>query len=216
MTPRTPWPDHLSTMHSAVEISDLRPGLFIWQTYDETVKADLFSTGIERSGELYLVDPIAPDDASLAARLSKSAVNGVIVTNANHARAAAEFSRKFSAPVFLHSAARDAIDASGVMEIGAGAETVTGLTVIAIDGAPPGEIALHCDADGGTMIVGDALINFGSHGFTFLPAKYCANARRMRKSLAQLLDYRFERMLFAHGTPIMSHGRDRLADLLES
>lgn len=203
-------------MHSAVEISDLRPGLFIWQTYDETVKADLFSTGLERSGEFYLVDPIALDDASLVERLSQSRVQGVIITNANHARAAAEFSRKFSAPLFLHSAARDAIDAPGVVEIGAGVEGVPGLTVIPIDGAPPGEIALHCDVDGGTMIVGDALINFGSHGFTFLPPKYCSNPRLMRKSLGQLLDYRFERMLFAHGTPITSHIRDRLAELVES
>jgi len=70
--------------------------------------------------------------------------------------------------------------------------------------------------DGGTLIVGDALINFESYGFTFLPAKYCSNQKQMRRSLRKLLDYRAQRMLFAHGTPILSDASERLRGLLES
>jgi glyoxylase-like metal-dependent hydrolase (beta-lactamase superfamily II) len=64
------------------------------------------------------------------------------------------------------------------------------------------------------MVLGDALINFEPRGFGLLPAKYCLNPRMMRRSLAKLLDYTFERMLFAHGTPILSGARDRLKELL--
>ena len=84
-----------------------------------------------------------------------------------------------------------------------------------IEGAPAGEIAVFDDADGGTMIMGDALINFEPYGFALLPAKYCSNAKLMRRSLPKLLDYSFERMLFAHGTPILSGARRRLERLLE-
>ena len=64
------------------------------------------------------------------------------------------------------------------------------------------------------MIMGDALINFEPYGFTFLPAKYCSNAKMMRRSLPKLLDYSFDRMLFAHGTPIVCGARQRLEELL--
>ncbi len=64
--------------------------------------------------------------------------------------------------------------------------------------------------------MGDAVINFGSHGFSFLPAKYCLDHRLMRKSLRKLLDYGVDRMLFAHGTPVLSRARERLRRLLDA
>jgi hypothetical protein len=89
-----------------------------------------------------------------------------------------------------------------------------GLTALAIDGAPSGEIALYYDADGGTMVMGDALINFEPHGFALLPAKYCRDFKLMRRALPRLLEYPFERMLFAHGTPLLVGAHRRLEQLL--
>jgi hypothetical protein len=77
-----------------------------------------------------------------------------------------------------------------------------------------GEIAIHYEGDGGTMVIGDALINFEPYGFALLPAKYCSDFKLMRRSLPKLLDYAFERMLFAHGTPLLSGARERLEFLL--
>jgi hypothetical protein len=64
------------------------------------------------------------------------------------------------------------------------------------------------------MIMGDALINFEPHGFALLPAKYCRDSKLMRQSLPRLLERPFERMLFAHGTPILSGAHTRLEQLL--
>jgi hypothetical protein len=47
-----------------------------------------------------------------------------------------------------------------------------------------------------------------------LPAKYCEDANLLRQSLAKLLNYAFERMLFAHGTPILGRARAHLEELL--
>jgi glyoxylase-like metal-dependent hydrolase (beta-lactamase superfamily II) len=77
-----------------------------------------------------------------------------------------------------------------------------------------GEIALHCQREEGMLVLGDALINFGSRGFDFLPAKYCSNAKQMRRSLKKLLDIDFERVFFAHGMPILVSGRAQLEALL--
>lgn len=64
------------------------------------------------------------------------------------------------------------------------------------------------------MVLGDALINFEPHGFGLLPAKYCLDSNLMRRSLGKLLDYAFDRMLFAHGTPILFGAHARVEQLL--
>ena len=183
-------------MLRASELEPVSPRIFLWRFYDPSVKADLFSTAVAIGSGTYLVDPIPLSTEAMAAF---GRVAGVIITNENHIRASCEFAARFRVPI--HSALSDPF--------------APGLTPVRIDGAPAGEIAIYCDADGGAMVIGDALINFEPYGFALLPAKYCSNFKLMHRSLAQLLDYSFERMLFAHGMPILSRARERLQLLLK-
>ena len=191
---------------SSVESHQLAPGLSIWHRYDSAIKADLFSTAVATDSGMLLVDPIDFGNEKLP---GATRVIGIVVTNANHLRASEFLSAKFSVPIYATRAA----EISSATEVD-DRRLIGDLRVIAVDGAAPGEIALFSERDGGDLIIGDALINFGSHGFTFLPAKYCLNSKLMQKSLRRLLDLDFQRMLFAHGTPIMSKARERLAALL--
>ena len=87
--------------------------------------------------------------------------------------------------------------------------------MIALDGAAAGEIALYFDdEEGGAVILGDALIHFGADGFALLPEKSCTDQQQLRRSLRQLLDFRFERLLFAHGPPLVAAARARLEKIL--
>ena len=196
-------------------IHHVSSGLAIWQRYDPAVKADLFSTLIMTPSGFFLVDPSHLAPAALSALLGGHGIAGIVITNANHARAADDLAEQFGSQIY---ASRDAaVDLAGkkTTEVTDGVSIVPGLEAITIDGAAPGEIALHCQAEGGTLILGDALINMGSLGFSYLPAKYCTNSKLMRKSLHKLLRYRCERILFAHGMPIIAHASRRLAELLE-
>lgn len=194
----------------------MSPDLGIWQVFDAQVKADLFATAMHTSGGVYLLDPFAIDRSEIAAAIDDAEVAGIIVTNANHARAAASLAAQFRTPLYLHSAARTEIDSDRCVELDRGADRPADLQIIAIDGAAAGEIAVYRAGDGGTLVFGDAVINSGSYGFTLLPAKYCTNVKQLRRSLRQLLDVEFERMLFAHGMPIMANARARLTDLLDA
>lgn len=201
-------------MACAQDIDEVSPGIFVWQTYDNKVKADLFSTALETGAGTYVVDPIPLDPENLLRLGAHRKVVGICATNANHARATAVFARTFLAPVFVHADLLGTADfphATGVQE---SERFAPGLTGIAIDGGPLGEMALHCNENGGTMVLGDALINFEPHGFGLLPAKYCQDARLMGRSLRKLLDYGFARMFFAHGTPILSGARAHVERLL--
>lgn len=202
-------------MIAAAEFDRISPRSFVWHRYDSKVKADLFSTGLATATGTFLIDPFAVDREALAAVLNGANVIGVLVSNANHLRSCIEFAKEFSAPIFAHGETQAALHSPAVTEVVDGTKLSNKITVVSIEGAAPGEIALHCASEGGTAVLGDALINFGAHGFTFLPGKYCANAKLMRKSLRKLLDYHFERILFAHGMPILSRGRSRLEELLD-
>jgi hypothetical protein len=195
----------------SLEIHRLTNQLAICHRYDPHVKADLFSTAIGTPAGALLIDPITAAAGALELVCESGRAAAIILTNENHTRASRAIAERFDIRIYADPAA-DVADALPLAELDAG----SGLEIIDVPGAPAGEVALHHAQDGGTLIVGDALINFGSHGFDLLPAKYCANAKLMRRSLRKLLDYSFERMLFAHGTPICTSARNRLVTLLEN
>ncbi|MDQ6808912.1 MAG: hypothetical protein M3Z64_05730 [Verrucomicrobiota bacterium] len=201
-------------MSLAIEVVQVSRTAFLWQQYDASAKADLFSTALLLAGATYLIDPIALAPTALEHALRGRTITGILVTNSNHVRSAAKFAKEYGAPIFvdpelLLAPARHDLNTWPV-------EAAAGLTIIRLPGAPAGEIAIHHSEDGGELIIGDALINFDPYGFTFLPDKYCQDPLQMRESLRGLLELQFERILFAHGLPIMSRGRECVELLLES
>ena len=194
-----------------MEFCRVTPAFAIWYTYEPTVKADLFSTAFAARNELTVVDPItlpAPYRTELDA-LGRVAI--IIVTNANHLRDTLNFS--YSASIFAPSELNAELTHNHALSDGL---QVGPFRAIKIDGAADGEFALYHPDDGGTLIVGDALINFEPHGFDLLPQKYCKNQKRMIRSLRRLLDLDFNRIFFAHGNPIVTRARERLTSLLPS
>lgn len=200
-------------MPLAQEVEHVASGVFLWQVYDRTVRADLFSTGLETAAGTYLFDPIPLAAPALDGLRARQRIAGIFVTNANHVRASGAFARMSGVPILTHAEipGGDFPNATTVQDGQAFAE---GLTGVAIEGGPAGEMAVHYDKDAGTFVLGDALINFEPHGLGLLPAKYCQDPKLMRRSLRKLLGFSFERILFAHGTPILSGARARLEQLL--
>jgi glyoxylase-like metal-dependent hydrolase (beta-lactamase superfamily II) len=209
-------PPEPAEMPAATDLDKIAPELVIWQAYDGAVKSDLCSSAIVTAKGIFLVDPIPMGDAPLAQLRSEDSVVGIIVTNFNHHRDSAQFAETFSAPIFARGETFPDGQPRQFKKVRDGDEICDGLHVIGIEGAAAGEIILHYAPSGGTLIVGDALINFEPYGFAFLPGKYCSNQKQMRRSLRKLLDYKAEQMLFAHGTPILSGANGRLQGLLDS
>ena len=192
------------------------PGLFFWQFYDSKIKAELCSSAILASEKIYLVDPILLEASQLDRLCRKAPPAGIIVTNANHVRASDYYAKELSVPILAHRATFQGEQPPQFEELKGGGKICAELEVIAIEGAVAGEIALYDPLNGGTLIVGDALINFDPPGFAVLPRKYCLDEKRLRQSLWERLTRPAERMLFAHGTPILSGANAHLRRLLES
>ena len=198
---------------TATELVQVSDTLHLWHFYDANVKAELFSTAVKAPDGILFVDPIPLNAECLNELVDEYPVAGIFLTNANHCRAALQFSEKLSAPIFAHRATAAACEFY-VSEIKDGESFLQKVRAVEIAGAAPGEMAIYAD-NGGSLVIGDALINFEPYGFALLPAKYCVNAKEMRRSLLGLLDYEFEQMLFAHGTPLMHSARKKLERLLQ-
>jgi hypothetical protein len=200
---------------SPPEFTELTPDLWIWHSYDPSVKAELFATAFAANAGIYLVDPISLPEPEFRKLEETGPIHGIIITNANHQRAAHDYSDRLSAPVYVHPNVFDEINASNKLDA-LTLHSYGNLEIIEIEGAVAGEIAIHLPVDGGTLIIGDALINFEPYGFTFLPRKYCLDQKQMRRSLRKLVSLAFKRMIFAHGTPIVSGASGCLRQLLET
>ena len=178
------------------------------------MKAELFSTALRLGDRLFLIDPVPLADPAWEELTRDARVSGIFVTNANHERGVQEAAGESGAAILAAPAAASALWNLETVCVEAGDQVGERIRVIEIEGAVEGEIALHFQDEGGTLILGDALINFGSDGFALLPPKYCSDQEEMRRSLRQLLDFSFERLLFAHGPPIMDAARTKLEQLL--
>ncbi len=203
-------------MRPASDFDRIAPNIAIWHAYNPEVKAELYSTSLATSAGTYLVDPILVQREAFDEVMGSGPVAGIVLTNSNHHRGAAQFAQQFSVPIFAHPETFPDGQTGQLTLVTDGDEICDGLRVIGIAGGPLGEIVLYFAVDGGTLIVGDALINSEPYGFTFLPAKYCSNQKQMRRSLRKLLDYKAERMFFAHGTPILADASELLQHLLDS
>jgi len=200
-------------MIEAADLITLGEGVWLWQAYDPAMKADLSSTAVRSRDRLFLIDPMPLAPAALTELRAHGAVDGVLITNSNHPRAAVAFANQLNAAIFGAEQSINEIRSKRARTC-AGGEIVPGLTAIPIEGAAPGEMVFHFSDRGGTLVVGDALINFEPYGFCLLPAKYCSNQRLMRASLRQLLNWPFDRLAFAHGSPILNSAQARLGMLL--
>jgi Metallo-beta-lactamase superfamily len=201
-------------MPPASDLLRLSGSLWLWQMYDPAVKSDLFSTAIKTDARLFLIDAIPLAPPCLEELAVPIGATSVLVTNLNHLRAAAAFARQFEAPIFAAASVVGEFSGIDATTIADGEKIGSRGSAIAIDGAATGETAFHFADDGGTMVIGDALINLEPYGFTLLPAKYCSDQKAMRRSLRRLLEWPFERLLFAHGTPILAAAREQLETLL--
>ncbi len=205
------------------ELASPSPGawaLALWQEYDAASKVDLHATTVAVAGSgLFFVDPIPLRPAAMSALLAQTADTppaGVLLTNGNHARAAAEFARRFGVPLCATAAAAETagVEAGIGIPAAGGAVFDGAFEAVPLPGAVAGEMAFYRPDGGGLAVVGDALIHLESHGFAILPDKYCENPKELRRSLARLAERKFSTLTFAHGEPLLGQADQRLRELL--
>ena len=190
----------------ATELDRLSPYLLIWHAFDHAAKTELFSTAVVTDHGTIVIDPIALGAIAEQELNGCGPIQSIIVTNVNHVRAAISFHQRYAAPIFAAVELSKELPSAQAVYHGT---AIHNLRIIGLDGAAGGEIAIHDPRDRGSVIVGDALINFDPYGFAVLPKKYCLNQKEMIRCLHRLLDLKFQRLLFAHGILITTCAPER-------
>lgn len=196
----------------ADEIQQVTPELWVWQAYEPAVKCDLSSAALLVEGGLLLIDPIRLAADALAELTNIAPPQIIVLTNANHARAAAWYRERFDVPVAADAGAVPELELHADQILDDSAMLPGGVRVVRLPGAVAGEIALL--GASGIVCIGDALIHLEPLGFSLLPDKYCLDPRQLRASLRKLLPFDCRVLTFAHGSPLVAGAHARLAALL--
>jgi hypothetical protein len=195
------------------ELREVVPGVLHWQAPHPNLGVDVSSYLLTDSGTL--LDPMLPEGEGPESL--GHPVERIILTVRHHKRSA----ESFSVPVYVHSSGLYEFDGSGLDVRGydAGDGLAPGITVLPFGRICPDDAVLKIDIGPGVLAFGDGLIYYGQLGHP--PDRYIGDDPEAIKGsivegLVPLADEDFDAMLFAHGQPVPSGGKELLRNFLES
>jgi glyoxylase-like metal-dependent hydrolase (beta-lactamase superfamily II) len=204
---------------------EILPGIFTWGSTYADRPWDLNGYAIRLDGGTVLVDPPSPGEDDWPSFELIKPIAKIVLTNRDHIRDA-ELLR-------THCAAR----------LVAGADEVTQLAPIAIDeavregdliagalrvihlpGKSSGEIGLYFDPAhhtvsrvmGGILLLGDAIIGNPPGTLSLIPEPKLDDPSKLKRSLRKLLEYDFDVLLLCDGQPVLSGGKLKVAEFLNT
>lgn len=202
-------------MTACPEFLSVTPEIVAWSIYSESVKTYLCSAAHVHLGKVAFIDPVIPERETIWRKIEAlGSPNLIVLTNGNHERDARKFADECGIPIAASAEATAELTFKPDVILN-GQPMIQGLRPIPCPGAGPGEYAFFSESTS-TLFLGDALINLPDTGVQLLPKKYCVNHAQNITSLARLLALPFERILMAHGMPIISHPHTALKNCLKS
>jgi glyoxylase-like metal-dependent hydrolase (beta-lactamase superfamily II) len=193
---------------------ELLPEIFAWSWLSEPHGYNFNGHLLELADGNLCIDPVDTPPDTLA-ELARRGVARILLTNRNHVRDANRVRSRTGARTAIHSA--DAGYARGQQaeiddELHPG-EHIGPLTVVAVPGKSPGEVAFHWPARR-LLIVGDAVIGNPPGQCSLLRDKVMDDPQQLRASVRALLALDFDTLLVGDGVPVLNGAKDRLRELV--
>ncbi len=190
------------------------PGVWSWSRWQPDRGLDFNGFFVETPEGNLVVDPIEPDEQTLA-ELRERGVVAVLVTNRDHERATAAvvaatgahvIASAIDAPLLAHSVDRTVVPG----------EIVHGWTVVGLDGfKTAGEIVLY-DKARRTAIVGDALWGTPAGALTLMPDAKLADPQRAALSARKLRAFWIDHLLVGDGACVFGNAHDVIDAMLDA
>jgi glyoxylase-like metal-dependent hydrolase (beta-lactamase superfamily II) len=162
------------------------------------------------------IDPLVRDDLDPAAwdpfdrAVSESGLPAVVLLTAPwHERSLRAVAARYAAAVWLHPRGRARIgELPELSALPAGAEALE------VDGVDEGQVALFVVSEQ-ALIVAEFFVGTGS-GLRVQPSPATQDMAAFAASLEQMRDLRIERVLVAHGAPVLANGTEAIGDALDA
>lgn len=194
-------------------LTEVVPGILHWQARHPRIGVDVSSYLIVDGGTV--LDPMLPRGEGPESL--EHPVERVVLTVRHHGRSSAEF----GVPVLVHRSGLHEFEGSelDVRGYDDGDQLAPGITALPFGRICPDDAVLKIDVGPGVLAFGDGLMHYGGLGHP--PDQYIGDDPEAIKAsivegLVPLLDEEFDAMLFAHGTPVPSGGKEMLRRFVES
>jgi glyoxylase-like metal-dependent hydrolase (beta-lactamase superfamily II) len=197
-----------------VDMREVLPGIDTWPWFSEPHKYDFNGHWIAAPDGNLCIDPVETPPEVLN-DLARRGVARILLTNRNHVRDSNRVRSRTQARTAIHAA--DAVYARSqgaeIDEHFAAGDRIGPLSVVAVSGKSPGEVAFHWP-ERRILIVGDAVIGNPAGECGLLRDKVMDDPAQLRASVRALLDLDFDTLLVGDGASILTGAKDRLRALV--
>jgi glyoxylase-like metal-dependent hydrolase (beta-lactamase superfamily II) len=133
----------------------------------------------------------------------------VLLTAPWHERSVRTVAARYAAPVWIHPRGR-----ARIAELGELSTLPLGVEAIELGGVNEGQVAFHVVPEQ-TLIVAEFFLGTAD-GLCVLPSPATRDVAAFAASLDQLRDLPIERVLVAHGPPVLACGNEAIRDALDA
>jgi hypothetical protein len=195
---------------------EVLPGVLHWTTFHEGIGRPVHSHFYVEGAALF--DPRVPEDGGLEEIARHGRPETILLSNRHHLRHAEAFAERFDCTIRAHRSGLHEFADGGpdVLPFEFGDRPAPGVTALEVGALTPEDTAFHIDAGRGALLFADAVIRDGGGALSYVPDTLMgddpADVRRgLTAALRALLDQDFDALLFAHGAPVATGGKDALA-----
>ena len=190
------------------------PGVLHWTATHPRLGVEVSSHFVVASRTL--IDPLVPEGGlELPGEPER-----IVMSTRHHVRSI----EQFDCPVFCHRAGlHEFEDGPDVQGFEWGDDLAPDVKAVEVDAISPDETGLLIDAGDGALLLADAAMHY-MDDVHYVPDRYMVDEGddpepvklAIREALGKLLDLPFDALLFAHGTPIPTGGKEALRRFVES
>ncbi|WP_317995374.1 cupin domain-containing protein [Vulcanimicrobium alpinum] len=189
-------------------------GVWSWSRWQPDRNLDFNGFFIETDDGNLVVDPVEPDEETLAS-LRERGIAAVLITNRDHERASAAVAAATGA-VTIASALDAPLLAAPVQRTVVPGDVVHGWTVIGLDGfKTAGEIALY-DRSRAAALVGDALWGTPAGALTLMPDAKLADPVRAMLSARALRALWIDHLLVGDGACVFGNAHAAIGAMIDA
>jgi glyoxylase-like metal-dependent hydrolase (beta-lactamase superfamily II) len=204
---------------------EILPGIFTWGSTYVDRPWDLNGYAITFDGFTVLVDPPEPGEDEWSGFDTIKPIAKIVLTNRDHVRGSELFRTSCDACLVAGADERSQFAPIAIDEVVYEGDLIAAtLRVIHLPGKSPGEIGLYFDPAhhavsrqrGGIVLLGDAIIGNPPGALGLIPEPKLDDPSKLERSLRKLLDYDFDVLLLCDGQPVLSGGKQKVAELLNT
>jgi hypothetical protein len=200
-------------------VEEIAPGLWHWTARHPHIGQPVSSYYLQDAG--VLIDPLYPPDGPDWFAQRRSEPRHVVLSNRHHDRDAWRLHDDFGCEVHCIASGLHELEGRGpVTPFQFGDELPGGIAVHEIDAICPDETALYIPAHA-ALACADGVVRWpGVDGLTFVPDWLMDDPAQTKEGLRRayrgLLDLDFDRLLLAHGEPVVEGAQDALWAFVDS